>query len=106
MGEDASLDQFLTDESDEQCSVSAEEPKPTASEAGGEQSETDGAETAADDETEPDPAAATDTVEPAATTYAWSGEGTACEACGEVVERRWQQEGGLVCIECKDWEQA
>ena len=41
----------------------------------------------------------------AATTYAWDGAGAACAACDETVERRWQQDGDLVCIECKDWEQ-
>ena len=40
----------------------------------------------------------------ATTTYAWDGDGAACDACDERVERRWQQDGGLVCVECKDWE--
>lgn len=99
MGEDASLDQFLPDESDEQHSEPAEEPEPTASEAGGEQSETDAATEAPD-------ASPGDDTEPAATTYAWDGAGEACADCGEPVERRWQQDGDLVCIECKDWERA
>lgn len=99
MGEDASLDQFLTDASDEGHSESetgAEEPEPTASEAGGEQSETDAA-------TESGPR---DDPEPATTTYAWDGAGAECAACGDAVERRWQQDGGLVCADCKAWDRA
>jgi len=37
------------------------------------------------------------------TTYAWSPEGAACAECGEVVERRWTQDGVLVCGACKSW---
>jgi len=88
MGEDASLDQFVTDESDEQ----REESPVVESDAGA-------------TEEPPDPEAPAD-IEPATTTYAWSGEGSACDECDETVERRWQQDGGLVCIECKDWERA
>jgi hypothetical protein len=43
------------------------------------------------------------TVEPAEATYAWSGDGDACAACGETVERRWHSEDGLVCPDCKEW---
>ena len=102
MGEDASLDQFLTDESDEQRSgseIGAKEPEPTASEVTGEQSETDTA-------TESSDAGPRDGPEPAAMTYVWDGAGAACGACGETVERRWQQDDGLVCVDCKDWERA
>ncbi|NLV05193.1 hypothetical protein GOC83_03440 [Haloarcula rubripromontorii] len=45
----------------------------------------------------------TDGVEPAVTTYAWSPEGAPCAECGEVVERRWTQDGILVCGACKSW---
>jgi len=44
-----------------------------------------------------------DEVTPATTTYAWDGDGAACEACGEVTERRWQHDGALVCVSCKEW---
>jgi len=85
MSEDTSLDQFRTDESA----------------AGGEASERETAAT--DDQPE---ATAPDDIEPAATTYAWDGASAACDECDEPVERRWQQDGGLVCVECKDWERA
>lgn len=97
MGEDASLDDFLD---------------------GGEERESDGGEAAEDAVSEPETddderseagdatAAASperETVEPAVTTYAWSPEGAACADCGEVVERRWEQDGQLVCGACKAW---
>ncbi len=40
------------------------------------------------------------------TTYAWSDGAATCGTCGEAVERRWQQAGDLVCVECKDWDRA
>jgi len=101
MGEDASLDDFLGGESSEQ-SEADEEATGDDTEATVEAAEST-AKTAADDT---EATAETDDVEPAATTYAWSDEGATCEACGETVERRWQQDGDLVCIECKDWERA
>lgn len=81
MAEDASLDDFL-DAGDDEETASADEREPAADSAVG-----DG------------PA----DVEPATTTYAWSGAGGACDACGEVVERRWGQDGRLVCPACKEW---
>jgi len=102
MGEDASLDDFLggSDETpddgaaDEERAKEGDEELVTADQIDAEPA----AETEADETVE-----TTDTVEPAATTYAWDGTGTACAACGEAVERRWQQDGGLVCGACKDW---
>jgi len=113
MDEDASLDDFLGGESSEQSEAgdvgsadeeSAGEPEPAdETELAGDtqSSATVGTETAAADDDPVD----TD-IEPAATTYAWSDEGTTCDGCGETVERRWQQAGDLVCIDCKDWERA
>ena len=46
---------------------------------------------------------AVDDPEPATTTSAWTGEGAACDACGTVTERRWQDDGELVCADCKSW---
>ena len=97
MGEDASLDDFLaTSESD--ASVETESDTATA--------EAEPADTSAEAEPD-DTATAAAESEPAraTTTYAWDGAGAACEDCGETVERRWQQDGELVCVACKDWEQ-
>ncbi|MFB6141137.1 MAG: hypothetical protein ABEJ26_11970 [Halosimplex sp.] len=43
------------------------------------------------------------TVDPAESTYAWSGDGGVCDACGGTVERRWRSDDGLVCPDCKEW---
>jgi len=100
MGEDASLDDFLGGESSGQSEAEpADETDPTDA---GEPTAAVESETGTADDAEPD----ADDIEPAATTYAWSDEGTTCDGCGETVERRWQQDGALVCIECKDWERA
>lgn len=42
-------------------------------------------------------------VDPAAATYEWAPGGAPCAACGDVVERRWRGEAGLVCGSCKAW---
>ena len=106
MGEDASLDDFLdagedrgetteeresdpadeTDATDDATATSAADPEDGAAvEAGG-----DGGV----------PPAA---VDDAATTYAWSPAGAPCQACGSTVDRRWRDDGALVCENCKDW---
>jgi hypothetical protein len=89
MGEDASLDEFLGGASEESDAETTEQETDAPEEADATVSER-----------------STDALEPAKTTYAWSDEGTTCPACGEVVERRWQQDGGLVCADCKDWDRA
>jgi len=102
MGEDASLDDFLDGESSEQSEAAESTSDATAETVSG-----DEAESTTDAATERADTAAADTdIEPATTTYAWDGAGGVCEGCGETVERRWQQDSGLVCIECKDWERA
>jgi len=88
MAEDASLDDFLDSSESED-------------EGGDGMSAGDG--TAETEREAPDTEASTDAVEPAVTTYAWSPEGAACAECGEVVERRWTQDGVLVCGACKSW---
>jgi hypothetical protein len=42
-------------------------------------------------------------VEPAVSTYDWTPPGADCEACGAAVERRWRDDGRLVCTDCKAW---
>ncbi|MFC7167041.1 DUF7573 domain-containing protein [Halospeciosus flavus] len=44
-----------------------------------------------------------DDTEPAETTHAFDADGSECEACGATVERRWRQDGDLVCPDCKRW---
>jgi hypothetical protein len=100
MAEDASLDDFLdgSDSEDEGDGSSAaeDEAEELESEPTDSGSPTDGVD--------PDSSeASTGTAEPAVTTYAWSPSGAACAECGEVVERRWTQDGDLVCGACKSW---
>ena len=45
----------------------------------------------------------TETVEPATPTYRFDPDGTACDGCGETVEKRWHDDGQFVCADCKDW---
>ncbi|WP_226011877.1 DUF7573 domain-containing protein [Halomicrobium salinisoli] len=97
MPEDASLTDFASgDDGESDDGESDDEPASgveVADESDGDASHND----PADDET-----LATDDVEPAETTFAWSPDGV-CEACGEAAERRWRGEAGLVCGECKEW---
>ena len=53
------------------------------------------------EDSESDPAP--DTVEPAVSTYDWTPTGADCEACGTTVEKRWRDDGRLVCPDCKAW---
>lgn len=40
---------------------------------------------------------------PVVSTVIWSPGGTACDACGESVERRWTDDESLRCTDCKEW---
>ncbi|MEF8839400.1 MAG: hypothetical protein V5A18_07845, partial [Haloarculaceae archaeon] len=51
---------------------------------------------------EPAPGAAPDGTPPRGT-YEFTPSGASCAACGDVVDRRWQEEAGLVCLACKSW---
>lgn len=80
MGDDASLDEFLSEGPGDEAESDTEPP----------------GETAADGRS-------SDSVEPATTTYEFAPDGAECPSCGRTVDRRWQQDGSLVCGECKDW---
>ena len=69
---------------------------------------TDGADAGSDTNTDPEADAHTDAgeeaaAEPASPTFDWTPGGAACAACGEHVERRWADDGRLVCAACKGW---
>lgn len=113
MGEDASLDDFLDANEESEGSESAAVGDGAGGDDGAEDSEAAG-DAVNETETDPDErdgagnsstpeSADQETVEPAVTTYAWSPDGAACTDCGEVVERRWGQDGQLVCGACKSW---
>jgi hypothetical protein len=44
-----------------------------------------------------------DAVDPVDPTYDYSPDGASCGACGERVTRRWRDDGGYVCADCKEW---
>ncbi|MFC7027243.1 hypothetical protein ACFQJ5_05955 [Halomicroarcula sp. GCM10025324] len=117
MVEDASLDDFLgsgDDDADEERDTGStdadgsetERGDDPATDAGTAETEAGASDEEADstdgDDGETAPEDGRD-VAPATTTYAWSDEGTTCEECGAPAERRWQQDGALVCPDCKVW---
>ena len=64
-------------------------------------SEFDGAESdASDDADSGSNSDATD--DPSATTQ-FSPDGARCETCGNAVTRRWHDDDGFVCADCKEW---
>lgn len=72
--------------------------------ASGDDRDDAGSERADERETETEsPAVDPSTVEPAVSTYAWDRDPVACAACGEPVEKRWRDDGELVCADCKEW---
>jgi len=105
MGDDASLDEFLGDEAGEPAAETDSAEEPTAEthpveEPSGE-SESDGDESASESESDGDQLE--ESVEPATTTYEFAPGGVECDSCGASVDRRWHQDGTLVCAACKDW---
>lgn len=44
-----------------------------------------------------------ETVDPATPTLDFSPGGADCEGCGETVRRRWRDDDGMVCGDCKEW---
>ena len=81
---DASLSDFLDDESEREAHEEAD-PAPAEEEAD-----------------VPDGEDGTATDGPAVTA-AWSAEGTTCGGCGETVGRVWTDGDRRVCRTCKDW---
>jgi hypothetical protein len=37
------------------------------------------------------------------TTIDVAGEERPCERCGDPTDRRWRDDGALVCLDCKEW---
>jgi len=110
---DASLDEFLsTDDGAEEPEGEADEDEERADGSGTEQPGSepepapdagDGAATASGTGSGGAGPPPVDGVEPAVSTFAWSPDGAACDACGERVEERWEGDSGLVCVGCKGW---
>lgn len=79
MGRDASLDDFRGNDE----SSAAPETAGEADESGAERNATTG--------------------DGGLSTFDWSPDGAPCAACGDRVERRWRDDGRLVCEQCKTW---
>ncbi len=41
--------------------------------------------------------------DPVVSTLDWRPSGAPCAACGQPSERRWRDDGDLVCSSCKTW---
>ncbi|WP_423743237.1 hypothetical protein V5735_09095 (plasmid) [Haladaptatus sp. SPP-AMP-3] len=94
MSEDTSLSEFVgkVGESDEaNGTTDAAETDETT--------DADGSATNHESPERPDEA----DVEPARATYDWMPDGAACTRCGAAVEKRWRDDGGMVCADCKEW---
>ena len=101
---DTSLDDFVggDDENGTPGASGAPEDAETAGTAA------DGADAGSDANTDPEADAHTDAgeeaaAEPASPIFDWTPDGATCAACGERVERRWTDDGRLVCAACKGW---
>jgi formylmethanofuran dehydrogenase subunit E len=96
MSPDRSLDEFLsqsdtTQDGETDDATPGETDEPLDGEA----------DEASDGEVEARPSALT--VHPARSTMAWTVDDTTCDACGEIVQRRWRDDDQLVCSACKEW---
>ena len=105
MSGDRSLDEFVSGGDESSADVDGD----TGDESSAEVDDDSGDESAtevdgdAGDAVGSDTEESSETVTPATSTYAWSPSGTPCDACGASVERRWRDEGDLVCGDCKSW---
>ncbi|MFC5365427.1 DUF7573 domain-containing protein [Salinirubrum litoreum] len=99
MGGDRSLDEFATDDTERAASAETDAGVDAECDEGSEPDSTD----ATADSPEGDAPEREAGVDPAESTYAWSPSGATCASCEATVERRWRDEGDLVCADCKSW---
>lgn len=92
---ETSLEDFLDGSKADQGSTAGEAPEDASEESAEHSGQT----------TERNERAASETESPdlAAATYAWTQDQADCTACGTAVERRWRDDGQLVCADCKTW---
>lgn len=125
MSEDASLDDFLdaadgssdeavtddeTDQTDapDEATTSDAEATPSNAEtavSNDEATASDDAVAVSDDEieTEATERDAAQSLAPAESVCVGTPDGADCEACDAVVARRWRDDRGFVCSDCRDW---
>lgn len=118
MPRDSSLDDFLGGESTDSDEPSerddestSDENSPGAARTGASEADTEAAADAngdtsgdaEDQERATEEQEGADSVEPAVSTFEFAPDGAECAVCDAVVERRWRDERGLVCPDCKEW---
>jgi len=113
MPDDASLEDFLDaddqeaepDDDRETATSGVSAPDAVESVDGADSPDGESDATESDDEAVPavDDEATEQPTDPAVATYDWTPGGAACAACGETAERRWRDEPGFVCEDCKKW---
>ncbi|MFC7135669.1 DUF7573 domain-containing protein [Halobaculum litoreum] len=103
MPEDRSLDEFATPGGEDGAPAGEDDPAADAPAA-------DDAVVDAQPDADPegdadadDSAPAPDAVAPAEATYDHSPDGAACAVCGGTTTRRWRDDPGYVCADCKEW---
>lgn len=94
MTDDRSLDDFVRGDGDD-----ADDAGDDADDTGDDTE----METPPSDAAEDDAGDAGDDPEPARAVAAFDPDGAACASCGESVSRRWDDDGALVCADCKAW---
>lgn len=104
-GDEADGPEIDAPEADESGAAESDGDDPVADESEADEAGVDGSDEVdvegVDSDSEPD--SGSDQVEPAVSTYDWTPTGADCEACGTAVERRWRDDGRLVCADCKAW---
>lgn len=116
MGEDASIEEFVTGAEDNGIEAEADSDgndgkttEGTGTPAEGAGTGTDGSTGETDEhggdagtDVSPDGVDA-EAIEPTASTYGWTPGAAICEACGTEIEGRWRDGDGMVCRDCKEW---
>ncbi|MFD1511675.1 DUF7573 domain-containing protein [Halomarina rubra] len=100
---DRSLDEFLASDEGDEDDEDEGEGESVDGDGHTDADATADAATDADATTESDDASPSLTVHPAESTMDWTPGGAACAVCGESAERRWRDDEGLVCLDCKTW---
>ena len=103
---DRSLDEFVGGDGEREPTADTDDGDEAATNVSGAERGEDtvdadpGAEDSEDADVGTDPSL---TVRPAESTMDWTPGGAACASCDRSVERRWRDDGRLVCDDCKEW---
>lgn len=103
---DATLDAFITTDTETDETEDEHDGDPQAEATEGESEDAAPVEASVADDSSGGEREAEPVTEAAETTFAWSPDALACEACGDQTHRRWRTDAGFVCPDCVDWERA